>query len=244
MFGGGLLPAEYLVIAARPSCGKSALAVQIMAEIGVRGVKSSFFSLEMTEKQIFARLLAYFTHVDTRMVMRDPRSLSSEQRETIAQFHPQILTVADNVITHAQASQTLESVRAQAREDVAEGAEVIVIDYLQRFAVKEENRNVGVGKISNGVQDMAKELGVPVILLSQLSRSVETQGRLPMLSDLRDSGSIEQDANTVIFIHKDKNSVRDDFFSGMLLQAKGRDMGTTSRKITFKALHQTFYQGD
>lgn len=238
--GGGYLPPEYIVIAGRPSNGKTALAIQMMCALGMNSVKCSCFSLEMTKRQIFGRILAFLSHVDTRKFLRSPHLVTPEEKTQAFRFRDQMLEIGQNILVHDQASQTVDTVRAQAREDVANGAKYIVVDYLQRFQIEGDNRNTGVGNISNRLQDVAKELNVPIFVLCQLNRSVETQNRLPMLSDLRDSGSIEQDADTIVFLHRTEEVEAQ--FKSTIIQAKGRNSGTGTRKTIFKKLHQTFYE--
>ena len=240
--GGGYLPNEFIVIAARPGSGKTALALQIMATMAKAGDKSSFFSLEMNARQVATRLIALTAKVNTKIVSRNPKAVNSQIIQQISKTVAVGVDICSNILIHDQADQSVQSIRAQARQDVENGAKAIFIDYLQLLPVSSGiQRNIEIGRFSNAIKNMAKELAVPVFVLSQLNRNIENEKRAPKLSDLRDSGAIEQDANVVLFIHPTGDK-QNDGQTTTILQGKGRDTGTGVALTFFNTSHQTFYK--
>lgn len=238
--GGGAFPNEYIILAARPGSGKTALVIQIMVQLAYHDEITSFFSLEMTKKQVFVRILSNVARMNTLKLMRDPENVHPSVKKRALDATAAVLEITENILIHDQSSQTIETVRRQARVDVANGAKLIVIDYIQLFKIAAENRNKGVGDISCEIKDMVKELGVPVIVLSQLSRDCEKQNRPPILSDLRDSGSLEQDGNIIWFLHRKEDAMSG--FNVTIIQAKARDGETGARPIFLNTDHQNFHK--
>jgi len=240
--GGGYLPNEYVVIAARPGSGKTALAIQVMIERSINSETSSFFSLEMDSKQVAARIVNYASKTSLKTIMRDPANASEFSVNSVLSSADKVQAATANIIIHEQADQNIEFIRRQARADVKKGSTLIVIDYLQLMSLgKSQKRNEALGDVSNKIKNMAKELGVPVIVLSQMNRNIEAGDRLPKQSDLKDTGSIEQDANVILFIHS-KELGEASGINLTLFQAKGRDSGIGFAKIRFNKIHQTFYK--
>ncbi|MGH9447616.1 MAG: replicative DNA helicase, partial [Terriglobia bacterium] len=199
----GLQSGELTIIAARPSLGKTALALNIAAHAAARHKKVvAVFSLEMSKESLLIRLLCSEGRIDSHRLRTGFASKEDWAKMTKALGE---LSEAPLLIDDTPALSVMQ-IRAKARRLKAEkGLDLVIVDYLQlvtghgRF----ENRNQEVSYISRGFKAIAKELGVPVVALSQLSRAPEAgKGREPQLSDLRDSGSIEQDADMVIFIHR------------------------------------------
>ncbi len=208
----GLQKGDLIIIAARPSMGKTALAINIAQNAAVNhGATVAVFSLEMSKASLLRRMLASQAWVDQRSLQngihsaRRPRTLQS----ALGQL------VESRIFIDDSAGISLAEMRAKARrlKQNAGGLDLVVVDYLQLMSAtvpssgrrNYENRTQEVSAISRGLKALAKELDVPVVALSQLSRASERRGddKRPMLSDLRESGSIEQDADVVAFIHRE-----------------------------------------
>ncbi|MGH9450245.1 MAG: replicative DNA helicase [Terriglobia bacterium] len=199
----GLQPGELTIIAARPSVGKTALALNIAAHAATAQRKASaIFSLEMSKESLLIRLLCSEGRIDSHKLRTGFASHDDwgKMTKALGRLNDAPLFIDDTPAL------SIMQIRAKARRLKAErGLDLVIVDYLQlvtghgRF----ESRNQEVSYISRGLKAIAKELSVPVVALSQLSRAPEAgKGRDPQLSDLRDSGSIEQDADMVIFIHR------------------------------------------
>jgi len=204
----GLQPGELVIIAARPSLGKTALALNIAAHAAITGKRVvGIFSLEMSKESLLIRMLCSEGEIDSHRLRTGFADQADWDKMTQALGR---LSQAPLFIDDTPALSIMQ-IRAKARRLHAERKklDLIIVDYLQlvtghgRF----ENRTQEVSYISRGLKAIAKELSVPVIALSQLSRAPEAgKGREPLLSDLRESGSIEQDADVVIFIHRASRS--------------------------------------
>lgn len=240
MFGGGLMPNELLVIGARPSTGKTALALQLATDCGEKVV---LFSLEMSKRQVIPRLMASIALQNTRKATRKPSELTTEERAALLAVSPTLFDVCDRIRVYEAADQDIASIRKIARKEVGAGARMVIIDYLQLITCEAEIREQAVAKISRALKNMSKELNVPVVCLAQLSRECEKLNRPPILSDLRESGAIEQDANMVLFLHltgkndTEKNAPVCDIAA---LLEKNRDGGKAFRLMSFNRNHQRF----
>jgi replicative DNA helicase len=202
---GGLQRSDLLIIAARPSMGKTAFAMNIAEHVAVQEKKSvGIFSLEMSKEQLVDRLISSMGRVDSWKLRNG--QLTEEDMSSLIQAQAQLAEA--NLFIDDSAMATVMEVRAKARRLQAEhGLDLLVIDYLQLMqgsTRNQENRVQEVSEISRSLKALAKELNCPVIALSQLSRAVEARNdKRPMLSDLRESGSIEQDADVVMFLYRD-----------------------------------------
>jgi replicative DNA helicase len=204
----GFQKADFIVIAGRPSMGKTSLAMNIAENVAVR-VKAkdrrtvAVFSLEMSREALVQRMLCSLAKVDIHKIRRGYASAEEYKRlqNAAAQLHEASIYIDDT------AAIGILEMRAKARRLVSEvPLGLILVDYLQliRGPQDAENRQQEISSISRSLKALAKELQVPVIALSQLSRAVETRGgsKRPMLSDLRESGAIEQDADVVLFVYR------------------------------------------
>ena len=214
----GLQPSELIIIAARPSMGKTAWAINIAQNCDVRDNKVvAIFSLEMSKESLLRRMLASEANVNSRLIQTGfiPRSDRDKLINALERLMSSKMFVDDTP------GITLAEMRAKARRLMQQEGrlDLIVIDYLQLMTgssgssqKKFENRTQEVSSVSRGLKSLAKELRVPVVALSQLSRGSEqrTGDKKPLLSDLRESGSIEQDADVVAFIHREEYYNRDD----------------------------------
>ncbi len=200
---GGLQKSDLIILAARPSMGKTSLALDLMRNIGVNlKVPVGIFSLEMSKDQLVDRLLSSQSGVDLWKIRTG--HLNDQDFENIGQAMG-VLSEAPIFIDDSAGSNIME-VRTKARRLQSEhGVGLIVVDYLQLMEGRsQENRVQEVSEISRSLKILARELNVPVLALSQLSRQVENRpDKVPQLADLRESGSIEQDADVVMFIYRE-----------------------------------------
>jgi replicative DNA helicase len=200
----GLHPGDLVIIAGRPSMGKTSFALNIAQHVGLDMKRpAAIFSLEMSKELLVQRLLCSEAQVDAQKVRRGFTSAKDIERLTSAAG---LLSEAPLFIDDTPAITTLD-IRARARRlKVERDISLIIVDYLQlaRTSERIENRQQEISSISRSMKALAKELGVPVVALSQLSRAVEARGgdKRPVLSDLRESGAIEQDADLVLFLYR------------------------------------------
>ena len=195
----GLQPGDLVIVAARPSMGKTALALNVAQHVALEaGGCVGVFSLEMSVQQVIRRLVTAVAQVDAHKLATGFLS-SGDKDRLLDGLHKLSET---KIFIDDSASLTALEMRAKARRLKAEhGLDLLVVDYLQ--LVRTDNRNLELGEISRSLKALAKELEVPVMALSQLSRATETRsGHRPQLSDLRESGNLEQDADVVAFIFR------------------------------------------
>jgi replicative DNA helicase len=200
----GLHPGQMIIVAARPSLGKSTFALDIARSAAIEaGFPTAIFSLEMGEDEIFDRMMS----AEGRIGLHKLRAaeLTQEDWEKVAKVAPRI--DAAPLYLDVTANTTVMEIKAKCRRiQQRSGLSLVIIDYLQLLTAgrKGENRQVEVSDMSRQLKLMAKDLNVPVVVLSQLNRGPEQRAdHLPMLSDLRESGSLEQDADVVILIGRD-----------------------------------------
>ena len=200
----GFQKSDLIILAARPSMGKTAFALNIAQNIGVvQHVPVLIFSLEMSATQLTQRILCSEAEIDAQRARTG--DLNMQEWEKIAdcmnKLHEAPIFIDDS------SGVTLSDIRAKARRIKTKYPDMgmIIIDYLQLIEDKSMlDRNQAISTISRGLKSLARELNVPIIALSQLSRKVEErQDKKPMLSDLRESGAIEQDADVVMFVHRE-----------------------------------------
>ncbi len=203
-FTAGFHPGDLVIIAGRPSMGKTSFALNIAQHVGLDEKRpAAIFRLEMSKELLVQRLLCSEAQVDAQKVRRGFTSAKDIERLTNAAG---LLSEAPLFIDDTPAITTLD-IRARARRlKVERDISLIIVDYLQlvRTSERSENRQQEISSISRSMKALAKELGVPVVALSQLSRAVEARGgdKRPVLSDLRESGAIEQDADLVLFLYR------------------------------------------
>jgi replicative DNA helicase len=203
---GGFQPANLIILAARPSMGKTALALNIARNVGVDQSKGvAIFSLEMSRMEVVTRMMCCEARVDIWRVRRSVMQTNewSKLAAGCTPLHTAPIFIDDS------ASLNLMEMRAKARRLKAreKNLGLIIVDYLQLMMgdTSAENRQQEISRISRGLKILARELDVPVLALSQLSRQVEQRaGNKPVLSDLRESGALEQDADLVLFIYRDE----------------------------------------
>ena len=237
----GLQPGELIILAARPSVGKTSLALNIARNAAVlAGRPVVVFSLEMSRQSLVQRLICSEAHVDAYMLRTGQADSMAFQQIAKAM---DTLTHADLWIDDSPAL-AINSLRARARRMKAQyKIELIVIDYLQLMqGGRRDSRVQEVSDISSGLKAIAKELDVPVLALSQLSRESERrENKRPQLSDLRDSGSIEQDADVVLFLYREGMHNREiDRAKTELIVAKNRNGPIDDLPLVFIAEQTAF----
>ena len=201
----GLQKSDLIILAARPSMGKTAFALNIAQNVAVKEkVPVAIFSLEMSKEQLVQRMLCSQAEVDTQRLKTG--NMQSKDWDKLANAMNDFANAP--IYIDDTSGATLTDIRAKCRRLKMEQADLglIVIDYLQLMESSgREDRMQQISAISRGLKTLARELDVPVIALSQLSRAVESRtDKRPMLSDLRESGAIEQDADIVMFIYRDE----------------------------------------
>lgn len=194
----GLSPGDFVVVGARPSVGKSAFALQVAANIAKQNKSVLYVSPEMTEDQLARRLLASESGVPYEKLLV-PSSLTDSDKKKIIEQNQNIKRLP--LIIDDSASQTLADVRVKARRVQARGGlDFIIVDYLQLLCPGDDSKEE-VTKISKGLKALAKDLEIPVLGITQLSRNLEYRDdKRPRLSDIRATGQIEQDADIIMFL--------------------------------------------
>ncbi len=199
----GFQSSDLIVLAARPSMGKTALALRFAYEAALSDKVVGIFSLEMSSEQLVMRLLSSASQIGHHAVRNG--SLSSDQWRDLTTAAGELSRL--KLFIDDTALQSIMDIRTKARKLKRDhGLQVLIIDYLQLIHSSKvhENRNQEVAEISRSLKALAKELQIPIIALSQLSRAVESRvDKRPMLSDLRESGAIEQDADLIMFLYRD-----------------------------------------
>jgi replicative DNA helicase len=244
----GLQKGDLIIIAARPSMGKTSLATNIVERVSIltdqsKRVPTAIFSMEMSAVQLTLRMISSLGRIDQQHL----RTGKLEDQEW-PRFRPAItlLHEAPIYIDDSSALSPTEMLSRARRLKREKGIGLVVVDYLQLMSVPgtRENRTTEVSEISRSLKAMAKELKVPVIALSQLSRAVVQRGEnaRPRMSDLRESGAIEQDADLVVFIHREdyENQASDRQGVAEIIIAKQRNGPTGTCEVAFLRQHTKF----
>ena len=231
----GLQSSELIIIAARPSMGKTSLALNMVEHIGIVEKKPVIvFSQEMSAQQVAQNMLCSHARIDAHKLRR---GFLEDKQWSALSYGMGSLSEAPIFIDDTPGLTVLE-VRAKARRLKAQyNIQMVVVDYLQLMEAPRgiENRQQEISIISRGLKSLARELSIPVIAVSQLNRSVEArEGHRPRMSDLRESGSIEQDADVIVLLHRDKyyDPEKDDDTAELII-AKQRNGPTGVVKLTF-----------
>lgn len=244
----GFQPGDFIVLAARPSMGKTALSLNIAAKVADDKIPVGFFSLEMNSQMIAYRLLCSEARIDSHKVrtgrLKDPEwTLLSRYAGKLSDI-PLYIDDTSNL--------SVLELRSRARRLAAEkDLGLVVVDYLQIMQPppESESQQQAIASISRQLKGLAKELNIPILVLSQLSRAVETRGgdKKPQLSDLRDSGAIEQDADMVMFIWRpaqyktgDDDVKPDDEHHAEVIVAKQRNGPTGKVELVFNREYARF----
>ncbi len=255
---GGFQKSDLIIIAARPSVGKTALALDIARRTAsLHNTPVGIFSLEMSADQLVDRIVSAQSKTDASVIRKGIRTQTGTWRDDVFK---NLRDSIDELLTTPiyiddQVGNTILKMRSAARKlKIEKGLKLLIVDYLQLMAPTNSKGSDSlvqqVTEISRSLKHLARELDIPVVALSQLSRAVETRGGKPKLSDLRDSGSIEQDADLVMFIHSNEEDVRDE--SGRikevqrkeLIIAKHRNGPLGSVTLDYHTKHNTFVEID
>ncbi len=244
----GLQRSDLIILAARPSAGKTTFALDIARNVAIKGKETvGIFSLEMSKEQLVDRLLCSEAGVDLWKMRTGKLNDSGEDDDFTRINHAMAKLSEARIFIDDSANANIMEIRTKARRLQSEhGLGLIVIDYLQLMEGRsKENRVQEVSEISRNLKAIARELNVPVIALSQLSRSVESRDtHIPRLADLRESGSIEQDADVVLFIYREAMYHQDlppeKANTAEIHIAKHRNGPTGKVKLFFDAKNVTF----
>ena len=236
----GMQPSDLVLIAARPSMGKTAFVLNIAQHVAFKqNLPVAIFSLEMSKEQLVKRMLSMNSHVDSQKIRTG--NLEDEDWDRLVGSVRRIGN--SHLVIDDTSGITATELRSKCRKlKIEQGLDLVIIDYLQLMSGsgkrKGENRQQEISEISRSLKVMARELNVPVIALSQLSRAVEQRpDKKPMLSDLRESGAIEQDADMVMFLYRDEYYNPDSEEKGVaeVIIAKQRSGPTGSVKLAWLA---------
>lgn len=239
----GFQSSDLIIIAGRPSMGKTSLALSIAEHAAIRAEKSiGIFSLEMSKAQLVLRMLSSQAYLDSHAL----RTGQLTEKDWVS-----LCTAADRlerakIFIDDSGALTVQQMRGKARRLMAEqGLDLLIIDYLQLMQGRSdsESRQQEISDISRSLKGLAKELNIPVVALSQLSRAVENRtDKRPVLSDLRESGAIEQDADVVMFIYRDEVYNPDTEEKGIaeILVRKHRNGPTGDRQLFFQERYAKF----
>jgi len=237
---GGFQNSDLIIIAARPSIGKTSLALNIATSIAIKdNIPVGFFSLEMSKEQLLERMLCSEAKVDMQRLKTG--YLREEDFSKLTEAYSLLYEAPIYIDDSPDA--TLTDIRTKSRRLKIEAKiGIIFVDYLQliRSEQRVENRVLEISQITRGLKNLARELDIPIVVLSQLSRAVEKrEDKRPMLSDLRESGSIEQDADVVMFLHVPNDDERDKI---ELIIAKQRNGPQGSVKLLFQSEYTKFVE--
>lgn len=232
---GGIDKGDTIIIAARPGVGKSAYSLQIIRKFGRDGIKTGYFNLEMSKKQIYERAAASASGIELNRIRRGLKFLNNEE-EMFRQGNEKLKQETNVYVISG--TQTIRNIRAIQKKY---SFQVIVIDYLQLITPESKrngNRAAEVGDISRGLKAIARDFNIPVIALSQLNRASEiNKDKEPTMSELRESGDIEQDASVILMLW---NPNKDDLSEKMIKVEKSRNGYTDRLKLYFDGKHMTF----
>jgi replicative DNA helicase len=207
---GGFHNSDLLILAARPGCGKTSLALEMMKRVALSGKGVLVFSLEMGREQLIKKLISSLSGLPLRDLHMNTLAGANQTPEKVNSYMNAVARAVELPIwIDDSGGINIVELRTKARRLKAKrDLGLIIVDYLQLISptsTSQGNRTQEIGEISRGLKILAKDLNIPVIALSQLSRAVEArEDKKPMLSDLRESGSIEQDADIVMFIHREE----------------------------------------
>ena len=204
---GGMQPSDLVILAARPGMGKTALVLNLSVNAAFAGKSVAIFTLEMSKEQLMSRVLASIGRVDASRLRKG--DLNDEEQDRLMEGARRIYEASDRIGIDETPGVSLMELRSRCRRYQKErGLDLIVVDYLQLMrhsSGKNESREREISEISMGLKNLAKELSVPVIALAQLNRGPDSRpDKRPKISDLRESGSMEQDADLILFVYRDE----------------------------------------
>jgi replicative DNA helicase len=233
----GLGEEELIILGARPSVGKTAFALGVTNNVCLKGHFVNFFSLEMSDKSLLTRMICNIGNINSMKIKNANQRFSKEDWDKYRVAQGIVAGFKDRLAIFDKSKVTVQEIRSKVKQSIRKHPNkrhLVIIDYLtlvQGSGRKE--RHLEVGEISRNLKRMARDLKLPIILLSQLSRGVEQrQDKRPMLSDLRDSGEIEQDADKILFLHRDdyydKESENKNIVEVIAAKNRNGSLGTAS----------------
>lgn len=238
---GGLQPEQLIIVAGRPAMGKTTLAMGFVINAAIRQAKSGLVvSLEMSKGQLIDRAVASEGKIPLSLIKNGTACETHSHQLSVAtsRIHKSKLFIAD------RAGATVGRIRSLARRHkMRYGLDILMVDYLQLMEGEGGNRTEEVSSISRGCKLLARELGIPVVLLSQLSRKCEERpNKRPIPSDLRESGAIEQDADVILFVYRDEVYNEHSEYKGVaeIIIGKGRDVETGTVRAAFLGQYNRF----
>lgn len=238
--GGGVENGALIIVAARPSMGKTSLAIQLAENIQIPEAPALVFTIEMVNGQVVDRLIATKSRISSDKLRTGNLNNEDWDKITNSMHRVKSLNILLDDKTH-----TLNGMRAKARSVKRKyGLSCIVVDYIGLMIEEGDSREQQISNISRGLKALGKELDVPMIALSQLSRKVEERtNKRPVMSDLRDSGAIEQDADVIMFIYRDEYYNPDSQYNGIaeINVIKNRNGATGNVITTFDKEHTQFF---
>lgn len=237
---GGFQRSDLIILAARPGMGKTALALNCAINAARKMHHVVIFTLEMTKEQLMGRVLSSEARVDSSRLRRG--ELNEDEEDRLAQGARTVYQLSERLGIDETPGISLMELRSRCRRYKKEfGLDMIIIDYLQLMTVgglrKGESREREISEISMGLKNLAKELKVPILALAQLNRGPDARpDKRPKMSDLRESGSMEQDADLILFVYRDEyyNPNSPDVGVAELNMAKNRHGSTTTIKLAFQ----------
>lgn len=204
----GLGEEELIILGARPSVGKTAFALGITTNVCLKNEFVDFFSLEMSDKSLLTRMICSIGNINSMKIKNAKKRFDSNDWTSYRKAQGIVSGFKNSLAIYDKSKVTVQEIRSKVKQSIRKfpnKRHLVVIDYLTLVQGSgRRERHLEVGEITRNLKRMARDLKVPVILLAQLSRAVEQrQDKKPMLSDLRDSGEIEQDADKILFLHRD-----------------------------------------
>lgn len=238
---GGLLPADYMIIAARPSCGKTSLGLNICFGMANQAIYTTMFSLEMAKPNIAASFTAIVTGISARTMVREPHKLTNGDKMLIRQHADRVLQLAKYVRVYHNPGLKLAEMRAILRRDVADGTRLALMDHTMLTTEEGESETIRISRFSKGWKRLASDFMIPCIALAQINRDNVKSEREPKPSDLKQSGSLEEDCDILQFIHPPRGIMVDPREKVKIIQAKGRSVGVGFREAWFDGPSQRFF---
>lgn len=236
----GWQPTDLIILAARPGQGKTALSLTEALNAASSGSPVQFFSLEMSKVQLTQRMLASVSTVHLEKI-RNGEVNEEEQKKIL---NASTLISKMPIYIDDRSGLNISQIAARAKKaKMQKGIKLIIVDYLQliQAAIKTKNRNEQISEITGGLKNLAKSLDVPIIALSQLSRDIESRkgtDKRPKLSDLRDGGSIEQDADMVMFIHHERDTATNKWHNMILIEKYRHGKAPQESRVKFASTIQ------
>ncbi len=243
---GGLQPSDLIILAARPGMGKTAFVLNLATNAALANKKVAVFTLEMSKEQLMARVLSAVAKVDSSRLRKG--DLSDEEQDRLMEGARRIYEKKECFGIDETPGISLMELRSRCRRYHKEfGLDIVIIDYLQLMTAggvgKPESREREISEISMGLKNLAKELKIPVVALAQLNRGPDSRpDKRPKLSDLRESGSMEQDADMIFFIYRDEYYNPSSELAGIaeVLIAKNRHGSTKTVKLAYQPHYVSF----